>query len=126
MSGTDGKRVLLADDDDANALTFAALLEDCGFAVEAVGSFADARRRIDVSGARYDVVLVDYHLQDGLGTDLVEAVRARHPSAKVILMSGSIGGQTFDHEADGYFPKGEDFADLLALIERALGSTPTP
>lgn len=113
------KSILLVDDDESNRIVLSALLEDDGFEVDVAASFAAAMEKITADGVRYAIVLLDQHLGDGLGTDLVRPIRARLPRAKVVLISGSIGDDATDlTQVDAVAPKGVSFPDMLALIER--------
>ncbi len=115
-------RVLLVDDNDANRLTLSALLVSEGFQTTESSSLADARRSLAVA-SMFDLVLLDLHLNDGLGLELIPAVRAQLPSCKIIIVSGSgkdDGSGAFD-SADGYFGKGEDLESLFEKIHTLLG-----
>ena len=82
----DAPRVLLVDDDASTRTAFAWLLEDSGLTVIEAKSLADARTKLDAGLA---VVILDVHLGDGLGTSLVDEVRAHASSARVVVMSGT-------------------------------------
>ncbi len=112
-------KVLLVDDDDGPRLTLQALLEDEGFIVTDVSSSHDARRRISEPG--WDLVLLDEHIGDALGSALVPEIRAAAPAARVVIVSGS--AENVVSEADAFFPKGGPFPELLALIEGLLQTT---
>jgi DNA-binding response OmpR family regulator len=101
-------RILLADDDEGNRITLAALLEDEGHHVDLAGSFAEASQALASRG--YDVALLDQYLGDGLGSDLLPLAQAR--SARVVFLSGST-------ELEGLGPvflKGRPFRELLSLL----------
>jgi DNA-binding NtrC family response regulator len=114
-------RVLLVDDNDANRFTLSALLECEGFEVTEASSLADARKAL-AAAARFELVLLDRHLSDGLGLELIPVVRARRPGCKIIVISGSGGHDVTSAiaSADGYFGKGEDLDHLFEKIH-ALG-----
>ena len=105
-------RVLLADDDESTTITLSVLLEDAGYDVDIAASCAAARALL-AREVRYANVLLDYHLGDGLGTDLIPEARKRLPGARIILMSGSGGAH---RAADGCFVKGGRFDDLLRVL----------
>lgn len=58
-----------------------------GFEVEIVATVAEARRKFAAGG--YDVVLVDYDLDDGKGDELVRHIRGK---AKIIAVSSHEAG----------------------------------
>lgn len=112
-------RLLLVDDDESNRLTLSMLLEDEAFHVECAASYGDAVRLLRAAPRPYDAVLLDQHLGDGLGSNLLPLVRERMPGAKTILISGSDAGVTgigIDARAD----KGTAFPELVALIRRTI------
>lgn len=110
MSGN----ILIVDDDESTRMTVAALLEDAGFSVQEAGSVAEATSAL---GPSVDIVILDYHLSDGLGSSLVPIIRERAPRARVIVSSGSAHGLTF---GDVSFVKGRPFAELEALVHALL------
>jgi DNA-binding response OmpR family regulator len=116
-------RVLLVDDNDANRLTLAALLESEAFEVTEASSLADARKSLAAAPA-FELVLLDRHLGDGLGPELIPALRAQLPRCKIIVVSGS--GKHEDNgvtaRADGYFGKGEDLDELFDKIQSLLAT----
>lgn len=112
------RRVLLVDDDEGNRLSLSFMLEDEGFDVFVAASCAEARAVIDgaVAGDPLDVVVLDHHLGDGLGTALVPFVRAAMPKARIAMLSGeAVAGVG----VDGVLTKGMDPAALLSAV-RAL------
>ncbi len=115
------RSVLLVDDDESQRISLGILLEDEGFRVDVAASSARARALLDAADAAYDVVLLDMHLGDGLGSALLPRVRERLPRAVTLLISGSLT----DHDVasagfDGLIVKGTAFPDVLAQVEEAL------
>jgi two-component system response regulator RegA len=111
------KRLLLVEDDDSNRITLSLLLEDEGFGVDAAESFAAAAARLASAETPYDAVLLDQHLGDGTGSALLPMVRAQMPSAKALLISGTIvEGAPAPLGFDASMPKGNAFPDVLALL----------
>jgi DNA-binding NarL/FixJ family response regulator len=70
-----------------------------------------------------DVVLVDYSLPDGRGSDVLRVVRRHWPRARLILFSGhsepDILQEAIAAGADGIIAKGTGIREILAVIERA-------
>lgn len=113
--------VLLVEDDESSRLVLSVLLEEEGFRVDVASSFAEARRALAPGGAGYDLILLDQHLGDGSGTDLVPAIRAGLPRARVVLVSGSADlGDAARAGCDGVAPKGASFPEIMALIAEVL------
>lgn len=70
-----------------------------------------------------DVVLVDYSLPDGRGSDVLRVVKRHWPRARLVLFTGHAESDII-HEAiaagaDGVLAKGTGIDEMLALIERA-------
>jgi CheY-like chemotaxis protein len=68
-------RALCVEDHDDTRDMIAELLELDGFEVETAASVGDALRLLG-DGHRYDLVLTDYMMPDGSGTELLDAARA--------------------------------------------------
>lgn len=106
--------VLLVDDDDASRFTLAALLEDAGITVREVATLEEARAAIPEEPG-CTLVLADYHLDEGLGVDLIPLVRQHMPGARFVVVSG-------DDEAgslpgvDGLLRKGDDPRVAIARV----------
>jgi DNA-binding response OmpR family regulator len=117
-------RVLVVDDNDANRLTLCALLESEAFEITEASCLADARTALSAA-TPFDLVLLDRHLSDGLGFELIPLVRARLPECKVIVVSGNSTGEDrgVAAAADGYFRKGEDLDELFEQIHALLAQT---
>ena len=112
--------MLLIEDDESNRITLSALLEDEGFVVTEAVSCATARACIAAPDAIFDLVLTDLHLGDGLGTDLMPAVRQRFPRAKIVLISGSARPEDMPSGMDALVPKGTEFSATLKVLRELL------
>jgi DNA-binding NtrC family response regulator len=111
--------VLLVDDDDSSRSTLSALLEDDGFVVRTAASCSEARATLSAL-ADTDLVLLDQHLGDGVGSDLVPAIRTGKPRARIVLMSGSADLEELSKMMDAAFEKGRAFPELVALLRGLL------
>ncbi len=78
--------LLLVDDSEANRMTLGALLEEAGYTVIEASSLAEAR---SLSGPRLDVSILDVHLGDGLGTQLIPELAEAHPGITQVVLSGN-------------------------------------
>jgi len=108
------QRLLLVEDDDANRMTLSALLDDEGYTVD---------EAIDVQSAtvllnehQYDAAVLDWNLGATTSEGLVAPIRASHPNARIVVLSG--GTESLDRTlpVDAVLSKGEAFSRLLALI----------
>ncbi|MDB4997263.1 MAG: hypothetical protein JWM74_4695 [Myxococcaceae bacterium] len=115
-------RVLLLDDDDSNLLTLSALLEMEGLDVVTASSIAAARVILRGESAPFDVVLIDQHLKDGHGSQIIADARAQSPQVKVLMLSG-VAQEASEHAPDAFVMKGADFNTLLAVVRRLVPST---
>jgi two-component system, response regulator RegA len=109
--------VLLVEDRESSRLTLTALLEDEGFEVQPAASFAEALLAVGSTSA-YAAVLLDRDLGDGDGLDLVASIRAAHPAAKIVLLSGAVVDAA---AVDAVVSKGESFDALLERLDSLLG-----
>jgi DNA-binding NtrC family response regulator len=81
-------RLLFVDDHDVMRASIASLMNELGHQVTEAANLAEARARLD-QGDAFDVVILDFSLRDGKGSDLVPDIRRALPDAKVVLLSGT-------------------------------------
>jgi len=112
------ERLLLVDDDPSQLLTLCALLEEERYAVACASSYSEAAALLDVD-ASWVVALVDHHLGKANGMSVAELVRAKAPSATILMLSGNLPAEVLPPQLDGWILKGESFAQLLAAIASA-------
>jgi len=110
------RRILLVDDSEILRMTTAAVLEDAGYQVIEAASLAQARASL---AGELAAAVVDLHLQDGLGSSLLADLRATHPRAAFILLTGTAEPLP-DFQGDLYLVKGEDPHELIARIGEAI------
>jgi len=78
--------LLLVDDDEPFLRRLERAMEKRGFAVEAAGSVAAGKAIATARPPAYAVV--DLRLEDGNGLDVVEALRAKRPDARIVVLTG--------------------------------------
>ena len=117
-------RILLVDEEETFTHVVRLALELEGWEVRAVHSAADAIR----DRSRPDIVLLDMMLPDGLGTDVVAAMRTAGSRAVVVFVTGRAEHEhraaAYAAGADGYLTKPfslEEVVDHLQVIVRSLG-----
>ena len=84
----DPRRVLLlADDDDDLAKAYTRALEQHGYAVHRARTGGEALAMIGMM-PRLDVAIVDFVLPGVGGLDLAQRIRATHPAARIVAITG--------------------------------------
>lgn len=121
-----GLNILLAEDNDINALLARRALEKAGHTVETVRDGRDAVERATASTAAYDIVLMDLHMPVMDGIDAISLIR-RHEESKglpgVAILVLTADGQhstrksVSAHGADGFVVKPLDPGQLVATVE---------
>ncbi|MER5201431.1 fused response regulator/phosphatase [Streptomyces sp. NPDC002884] len=110
-------RVLLIEDDQADALLVEELLHDTGLRFELTTRTTLAEARTDLSARAIDCILLDLHLPDASGTKAIAAVRELAPHTAVIVLTGlsetQAGAEAMAAGAQDYLVKGKVEADLL-------------
>lgn len=118
--------MLVVDDDDTVRRVVVLGLRRLGYAVEGVGSAAEATARI-ASGPPYDLIVTDVHLRDGFGTEAVAAAATGSAGPSVLVITGSSDEvaddarrQLPDWIRSGILAKPFSLNELHAAIERLL------
>ena len=115
-------RVLLVDDHQLLTGSLAAVLsrEPDIEVVGTAGTVADARA---LSKERLDVVLMDYRLPDGTGADATRSIKARWPSAHVVMLTALNDDETvlesIQAGADGYLTKDRAVDEVVGAVRAA-------
>ena len=80
-------KVLLVEDDTELRAVVRDILEDEGFDVTAIGTYAEALAILD-GGFTPNAALLDHKLPDGFGSDLCRLIKDRYPGVLCVLFSG--------------------------------------
>jgi serine phosphatase RsbU (regulator of sigma subunit) len=119
-ANTARSRILVVDDDVAIGGTIKRYLRQ--YDIEVVDCIDDALVQLDRQ--TYDLVLLDRRLPDGLGDIVVEWVRSQRWSLPIIMMSGEIDLQQYNHrpqnQPDDFIEKPFVREALVEKIERLL------
>ncbi len=122
---SDGKSVLVVDDEDLSRFTAGRCLEKAGYRVDTADSGEEALSRL-ARGA-YDAVLLDIQMPGKNGLEVARAVRTDPDFAhvsRVRLIALTAHAMAGDRERflkagmDDYLAKPVDFDDLLAVLGR--------
>jgi DNA-binding response OmpR family regulator len=81
--------VLVLDDDRALLNLMVTVLQRAGHQVAGLLSASEAEDRL-AHGA-YDLAIIDLFLEGVRGEEIIKAMRGRHPTMKLIAISGAIG-----------------------------------
>jgi two-component system, NarL family, nitrate/nitrite response regulator NarL len=115
-------RVLLVDDHQLLTDSLARLLggEPDLEVVGIAGSVAEAKQ---LARERMDVVLMDYRLPDGTGAEATRAIKARWPTARVVMLTAVQDDETvlesIQAGADGYLTKDRAVEEVVAAVRAA-------
>jgi putative two-component system response regulator len=123
-----GFSVLLVEDDDDHAMLVTEVLERAleGAIVSRAGSVA---RAAELSlGSSWSLAIIDHNLPDGLGTQVLDTLRANDPTMPIVMLTGQgseeMAIEAFRHGASDYVVKGGGYLDALANRVRGLVATP--
>lgn len=109
------KQILLVEDNDDYAETVVSLLELDGYEAHVVPSLGAAREALAQTAPW--AVLVDLHLDDGLGTALVADLERSWPSSYRVLLSGDPDpGASGFHAVVNKLASFDELADALQSL----------
>lgn len=115
-------RILIVEDEITLNKTIAEGLQEFGYQTDSSENFKDAEYYIGIRN--YDLVLTDWMLPDGDGTDLIALIKQKSSRAAVIVLSAKDDKESeikaLKAGADDYIRKPFDFDILVARIEARL------
>src|SRR5581483_6631644 len=113
-------KILVIDDEKSLAKTMTAFLKDLGHQVEC--AFTGVEGREKAASFQPDIVLLDVHLPDNLGLEVLDHIKGKTPSPLVLMITGS---GTVKHAveamrkgAEDYLTKPLDLDELELLLEK--------
>lgn len=109
-------KVLIVDDDKTTVMLLQTLLELDGFEIATTGRGADVIEHIEQF--QPDVVLMDYHLSDMEGVDVLKEMRAgKHAAMPVVMASGlDVGEEVLAAGANEFLVKPFEPGDLPGIF----------
>ena len=113
--------VLVIDDEPSVADALRVILSDLGYQV-VVGT--SGRKALEeLSKRRLDLAIIDVHLPDMSGLDVVRHLRRSHPNVTVIIITArytpELAAESLSLGAGGVLAKPFSPSDLLTMIETA-------
>jgi two-component system, response regulator RegA len=123
------KSLLLLDDDEPFLTRLGRAMEKRGFEVVLAKSVAEGRAIVTTKPPAYAVI--DLRLEDGNGLDVVEALRERRPTSRIVVLTGygaiATAVAAVKIGAVDYLSKPADANDVTnALLQRADDKPPPP
>lgn len=121
--------LLIADDDEIFLKRLARAMERRGFVVQTSSTVRGAVALLHVSPPAYAVV--DLRLEDGNGLEIVEALRARRPEGRIVVLTGygaiATAVAAVKVGATDYLSKPADAEDITnALLAKEGATIPEP
>jgi two-component system, response regulator RegA len=116
---TEGRPLLLVDDDAPFRQRLSVLLARKGFAVTSVGSLQEAR--VEAARLKPAHAVVDMRLEDGNGLDLVAELRAMSPDVRVVMLTAVAAVKA---GAIDYLAKPADPEDIVRALSADGSSRP--
>ena len=115
-------RILVVDDDENIRMSFEAILENEGYAVDVAAKGNEAIEKS--KNAVYNVALIDIKLPDMEGTELLTRMRGTVPKVRKIIVTGYPSMENaidaVNRNADAYLMKPVDLDKLLELVREQL------
>jgi len=115
------QRILLVEDDPALQFTVQTVLEEQGYAVDAVSTTGEAIERL--SDSAYPIVITDIYIDERTGLDVLDAAKRKDPRCSVILMTGRGTVETVMAATRGgafdYIAKPFDLDVMIGAVVRA-------
>ena len=123
------KSILIVDDDEPFLRRLAKAMEKRGFEVETAGSVAAGRAISTARPPAYAVI--DLRLEDGNGLDVVEVLRKKRPTCRIVVLTGygaiATAVAAVKIGAIDYLSKPADASDVMnALLAKDDDRPPPP
>ena len=123
------RSLLLVDDDEPFLRRLARAMEKRGFEVETAGSVTAGKAIVSARPPAYAVI--DLRLEDGNGLDVVETLRAKRESSRIVVLTGygaiTTAVAAVKIGATDYLSKPADAADIVnALLAKESELPPPP
>jgi DNA-binding NtrC family response regulator len=117
------KRILLVDDEPEILAIFRIFLESAGYYVESAATAKEALEKLSVK--KFHLAVIDIHLPDALGTELLEKINDIQPEMIKIIVTGDDIDEKLSNSlskgVDAYIIKPVKKKILMNIIEQKIG-----
>ena len=114
--------VLIIDDEQSILELFTKFLSGQGYAVSSASSLKEAREIL--ASRDFHAVIIDQHLPDGKGIDLINDVRASDPTVAIVMITGQadvpLAVEAMKKGADNFLIKPVRLKELAVFLEKSL------
>lgn len=125
MSSPVSRSMLLVEDEDGVRFSVGRFFKSKGYVVTEADTCASGERAYRAS--RPDAVVLDYHLPDGDGGQLLRTFKAVDPSVPIVILTGhgtiDLAVKSIKEGADQFFTKPVELPALEVVIERLVESS---
>jgi DNA-binding response OmpR family regulator len=118
------KSILVIDDDAELCEEIAEILQGEGYSVENTSDTAEGENLLKEHS--YDIVILDFKMQDLNGIDILKKIKAKDPTTKVCMISGRpfieklLEEEKVSHMVDGVINKPFDGKALIEKIGKMI------
>lgn len=121
------KHILVVDDDQLILYALAKILKNDGYDVVTAATAAEAVEKL--SYCPYDMCLLDIHLPDLNGLDLMDVIKEMCPRTKVVIMTASHvdsaelsekNSMAMANRASHFIPKPFNLCDIFEVVQQVL------
>ena len=124
--GQGAKTLIYVVDDEAMLLELATvILEPLGYEIS---TFRDPTKALETfarGNPRPNLIITDYAMHSMNGMDLIQECRRLEPNQKILLLSGTVGVEVFDHASskpDRFLAKPYHARQLIDLVKAMLAN----
>ena len=125
-SANNGGRVIYVVDDEPMLLELAAvILEPLGYSIETFRSPEAALQAFTAAQPHPALIVTDYAMHTMNGLELIEACRRIRPRQKTLLLSGTVGPDSYHNaltQPDGFLAKPYQAKQLVAAVKSMLAA----
>ena|SRR5215469_16648640 len=114
------KKILVIEDEGQIGLALNLILAERKFETDYVNSLLSASEYLETN--KPSVIILDNKLPDGFGVDFISYIRKKHPSIKIIMISGLRAARdiALENGADMFLEKPFSMDEITGAIDSVL------